>query len=56
MGMLVVPVRTTRDRWTVKAMRDRIRGIDDRWYECSTSLLVTFDRLVDRLKGRASLE
>ena len=51
-SMLVVPVRSTRGQWTVKRTRDRIRGIEDRWYECRSSALLPFGDLVRWLQER----
>jgi hypothetical protein len=45
-AMLVVPVRTTQPRWTVKTTRDRVRNSEDRWYQCPKSLLLPFATLV----------
>jgi hypothetical protein len=49
-AMLVIPVRTTRSKWTIKSTRDRVRGIDDDWYQCPRNLLVPFASLVSWLQ------
>ena len=48
-GILVVSTRRTRDLWTVKHTHDRVRGIDDQWYQCPAALLLPFRVLSDWL-------
>jgi hypothetical protein len=52
-GMLVVPVRTTRAQWTIEERRDRVRNISDRWYCVPRPLLLPFDDLVQWLLHHA---
>jgi hypothetical protein len=48
--MLVVPVEASRNDWTVKSARDRVRGINEQWFECPSDRLWTFGDLVERLR------
>ena len=50
-GMLVVPV-STQPNWTQNASFDRVRQINENWYQVSKKELRTFNELVFWLKDR----
>lgn len=50
---LVIPVRTSRDSWTTRAIHDRVRNIDERCYECPRELLLPMATFVDWLAKRS---